>query len=223
VLFGTTDSGGNVNAGTVYKMLPSGYEVVLHSFGGEGDGFNPYSSLVKVKSKLYGTTQSGGANEGGTVFVITQSGAEKVLHSFAGGSNDGVNPGFNALLDVKGTLYGMTEFGGPENDGTVFKITTSGKEKLLYSFVGGFDGANPSGALVYVNGKLYGTTGEGGTENCGTLFSIAKSGKKKVLYNFGGAPDGCYPNGVINAAGTFYGMTYSGGASNYGTVFSITI
>src|SRR5580698_8339420 len=66
-----------------------------------------------------------------------------VLYRFKGGSGDGENP-YAGLLNVNGTLYGTTVSGGANGDGTVFKITTSGTETVLYSFKGGSgDGEDP--------------------------------------------------------------------------------
>jgi uncharacterized repeat protein (TIGR03803 family) len=59
-------------------------------------------------------------------FSITPSGAETLLYSFKGASGDGEDPA--GLLNVKGMLYGTAKSGGARDDGTVFKITTSGTE-----------------------------------------------------------------------------------------------
>ena len=63
--------------------------------------------------------------------------AETVLHSFEVGSGDGKNPRAG-LIDVMGTLYGTTVNGGGASCycGTVFKVTLSGAETVLYSFAG---------------------------------------------------------------------------------------
>jgi uncharacterized repeat protein (TIGR03803 family) len=81
--------------------------------------------LVNLKRVLYGTTSAGGTSNNGTVFSATTS-AEKVLYSFAGGS-DGTEP-FAGLIDVKGTVYGTTGYGGSRGCdkagcGTVFAFT----------------------------------------------------------------------------------------------------
>ena len=118
---------------------------LLYSFEGYPDGLEPYADLISVKGLLYGTTESGGSSPllqarrlgGGTVFSITSSGTETVLHNFAALRRDGANPD-SGLINVKGVLYGTTEFGGGANSGgTVFSITTSGTETVLYSFKGG--------------------------------------------------------------------------------------
>jgi uncharacterized repeat protein (TIGR03803 family) len=177
------------------------------------------------------------------VFSITPSGHETVLHGFAG-PPDGSTPRA-PLLNVNGTLYGTTTFGGSHvgsncggGCGTVFSITPGGKEKVLYSFRGGTDGANPFAGLIDVKGTLYGTTTSGGaystyycgyrSPGCGTVFSITPSGKEKVLHSFGNGKDGIQPNtALVEVKGTLYGVTGSGGAyclsdDGCGTVFSVT-
>jgi uncharacterized repeat protein (TIGR03803 family) len=216
------------DCGTFYRIKASGKETVLYRFkGAPADGEGP-RSLLNVNGTLYGTTVLGGTYEQGTVFAITTSGKETVLYSFKGGPADGASP-VGPLLNVNGTLYGTTVNGGVyscspySGCGTVFSITPSGKETVLYSFKGGpEDGANPDAGLIDVNGTLYGTTYGGGAH--GTVFSITLSGQETVRYSFkGGTTDGQNPEaGLINVNGTLYGTTTGAGAYNLGTVFAIT-
>ena len=213
----------------------NGYKV-LYSFTGGTDGEYPSGGLTRVNGVLYGVTSNGGSGctgyGCGTVFSIGGSGQEKVLYSFQGGS-DGVNPA-GALIDVDGTLYGTTMYGGGSDCngyacGTVFSITPSGSEKVLYSFAGGNDGYFPSGGLTALNGVLFGTTVNGGN-GYGTVFSLTSSGQEKVLYRFKGAEggkDGAAPNGqLIAVKGVLYGTTFYGGhcviQGGCGTVFKVT-
>jgi hypothetical protein len=75
---------------------------------------------------------------------------EKVLHTFAGGS-DGSHPLDEALIAANGTFYSSTEHGGgsgcesSDGCGTVFKMSTSGTESVLYSFKGEPDGQYAKG------------------------------------------------------------------------------
>ncbi len=143
---------------------------------------------------------------------------------------DGHNP-FAGLVNVNGTLYGTTFWGGARV-GTVYSITTGGAEQVLYRFGGKTDGTEPYAGLIDVNGTLYGTTYAGGGYGCtgggcGTVFSITTGGTEKVLYSFGGGIDGAYPGaGLTDLNGTLYGTTISGGSGcgsdGCGTVFSIT-
>ena len=113
-------------------------------------------------------------------------------------------------------------YGGTNNLGAVFRLTRDGKEKVLYSFTGGNDGANPQTDLITDTvGNLYGTASAGGVNNCGVVFKIKPNGHETVLYTFKCRPDGFTPNGalVMDSAGNLYGTTYGGGAPNMGTVF----
>lgn len=225
-LYGTTFVGGTHGAGSVYSVSTSGKESIVYSFKDSPDGALPESGLLNISGTLYGTTLDGGANSRGTVFAISKSGTERVLYSFEGSSSgDGATPDCE-LVYVSGKLYGTTESGGANNKGTVFAVTPSGSEQVLYTFKGGKDGEEPLGALVAAKGVLYGTTeGElgGSAALWGTVFSITTSGKEKTLYDFKGPPDGAYPvAGLAALNGAFYGTTQEGGTSGWGTVFSIS-
>jgi uncharacterized repeat protein (TIGR03803 family) len=160
-----------------------------------------------------------------------------VLHRFQGfyGTGryryDGANP-VASLIDVKSKLYGTTLNGGSdEYYGTVFEISTSGREKVLHSFTAFYDGINPAGSLLCVNGSFYGTTtaGPGTTgfnSGFGTVFNMSSSGGETVLLSFYEPPygsDGAYPEaGLINVSGTLYGTTSYSGPYSGGAAFSIT-
>jgi uncharacterized repeat protein (TIGR03803 family) len=215
--------------GTVFAITTSGKETVLHSFGtSSGDGQYPEAGLLNVKGTLYGTTSEGGAYNEGTVFAMktSASGTETILHSF-GASGDGEEP-YAGLINVNGTLYGTTSVGGAYArasylGGTVFAITTSGKETVLHSFGGPGDGQVPRAGLVNVNSTLYGTTWEGGAYDRGTVFAITTSGAETVLHSFGGSGDGQLPQAaLINVEGTLYGTTNGGGTNKTGMVFAMT-
>ncbi|MGC2649501.1 MAG: choice-of-anchor tandem repeat GloVer-containing protein [Candidatus Cybelea sp.] len=246
-LYGTTVAGGESDQhGTVFKVSTSGAEHVLYRFKGGTDGASPQAGLIVVNGTLYGTTEGDGVKSGGTVFKITTSGAEHVLYHFKGGS-DGARP-FAGLIAVNGTLFGTTLYGGGSGCrhygvaygcGTVFKITTSGTESVLYSFKGGKDGCDPVAGLVNVKGTLYGTTANGGTSPCdgssygrsgfGTVFKITTSGAEHVLYRFKNSSDsGDNPGAALIAVkGTLYGSTAAGGKNDCsyggcGTVFAVS-
>jgi len=133
------------------------------------------------------------------------------------------------VLDSAGDLYGTTGACGAFGYGTVFKVSKSGKETVLYSFAGGTgDGCNPyAGVAQDKAGDLYGTTPACGAHGAGTVFKLSKTGKKIVLYSFcqqSGCADGQSPyTGVIrDAKGNLYGTTILGGTDGVGTIFKIT-
>lgn len=196
---------------------------VLHQFDRRDGGRAPVAQLVDVKGTLYGTTTTGGKSKSGTVYSISPSGIEKTLYEFRGGSEDGSRPS-GRLLDVNGTLYGTTGSGGSKAAGTVYTISITGKERVIYSFSGGADGGNPGGGLIDVKGALYGTTHAGGAQGEGTVYTMSTTGSEKVLHSFPDSVyDGHYPvGGVIAVKGTLYGTTWEGGANDVGTVYSVT-
>ncbi len=235
-LYGTTYTGGSNNTGTVFKITASGTESILYSFGGTTgtDGRHPLGGLIMDSNQnLYGTTSDGGttsspANPGsGTVFEFTAAGTEKLLHSFGTATNDGLNPAGNLVFDAQNNLYGSTHTGGVNNLGTLFKITPSGTESILYSFgATGTDAINPDDILMDNSGNFYGTTTAGGINNNGCLFQVTPAGKESVLYFFGiTAADATAPyEGLsMDATGAFYGPSEYGGANNAGAIFKITV
>jgi uncharacterized repeat protein (TIGR03803 family) len=227
-LYGTTSAGGTYGLGTVYTLGPTGSEAVLYSFaGGTTDGQAPLGHLVMGSSgSLYGTTSSGGTYDLGTVFKVSPDGLESVLYSFVGGTEDGAYPRAGLIMDSAGDLLGTTSAGGADDLGTVFEISASGTERVLYSFTGGMaDGSDPnSGLLMDGAGNLFGTTAAGGARDLGTVFKISPGGTETVLYSFvGGSTDGSSPQAglIMDGAGNLYGTTAAGGVNDDGTVFEI--
>ena len=135
----------------------------------------------------------------------------------------GANPRGNSLLDSLGNLYGTTSNGGSNLEGTVFKVSPSGKATRLYSFTGGPDGRGPAaGMIADANGNLYGTATSGGytggicggaRSGCGVIYEVSTTGQETVLYAFRGGADGDSPYHelVRDTAGNLYGNTEWGG------------
>ena len=243
-LYGTTIIGGGtgcygVGCGTVFELSPASdggwTETVLYSFTGGGDGSRPQAGLLLDSAgNLYGTSTQGGnltcgSGSGcGVVFKLTpksDSWRETVLYRFKGGI-DGADPYTGVLLGKEGNLYGTTAIGGGKGCGgtgcgTVFELTpTAGgwKERILYRFKGGTDGAGPVGAGLIQDAKnnFYGTTGGGeNSSDWGSVFKLTHltSGwKETVLHHFTGSPDAGLPEGVIlGKTGNLYGAAYFGG------------
>src|SRR5208283_4085285 len=195
-LYGMTEYGGAYGNGTIFQINTSGagYQV-LYSFLGTPDGEYPVGSLTLSGTTLYGMTSGGGAYGYGTIFTFdTATKVETVLYSFAE-DPDGAYP-FGSLTLSGTTLYGMTESGGADGYGTIFKINTDGAGyEVLHNFGPVLDGASPYGSLILSGTTLYGMTQAGGPDNYGTVFQINTSGAGyQVLYSFAGEPsDGSDP------------------------------
>jgi uncharacterized repeat protein (TIGR03803 family) len=164
-----------------------------------------------------------------------------VLYNF-GALPDAEYPFAGLLAGKKGEYYGATVGGGngpSGGSGTVYEITATGKENVLYSFQGGNDGAESQSMLIADKiGALYGETVYGGGSSgcaygCGTVFKLvpSKSGwTESVLYAFqGGTNDGENPQGglVMTKSGALVGTTFQGGGATFcgggcGVVFELT-
>jgi uncharacterized repeat protein (TIGR03803 family) len=223
-------------------------ETVLYSFAGGSDGQYPAAAPISVGGAFYGTTAVGG-NGGcqavhgcGTVYKLSASGQESTLYVFKGGK-DGEAP--KGLIDARGDLIGTTTYGGTtgcksqytSGCGTVFELTPSGKERVLYRFPGNAQGALPASQLTLFKGDFYGEASAGGTGKCsytnyggcGVIFKMSRSGRVSIVYTFKGGKDPGSPvGGLVLYKGAFYGTTSGGGShacyfnNGCGTVFKIT-
>jgi uncharacterized repeat protein (TIGR03803 family) len=227
--------------GVVFKLSKnsSGHwqETILHTFTGGTDGGNPISSLIiDAAGNLYGTTQFGGSTLSkcgtmgcGVAFRISHASTgwhETVLRAFDF-SVDGQYPR-SLVQDSAGNIYGAS-FQGPnyvtcsEGCGLIWRLspTASGPwtETILYTFLGGSDGANPAGGMILDSaGNLYGTTEQGGSSGDGTVFELSPTTSgpwtETQLHVFTGPPDGMFPTSapVFDQSGNILGTTAYGGA-----------
>jgi uncharacterized repeat protein (TIGR03803 family) len=202
---------------------------ILHDFtGGPGDGANPYGSLCPSGDILYGMTYNGGVSNFGVVFTINTDGSGYTnLHEFTGGPNDGRNP-YGSLIRIGGTLYGMTRYGGDNDYGVVFKVSSTGSGYThLHEFSGGpGDGREPFDSLGRAGFTLYGSTYWGGASDDGVLFSIETDGSNYTnLHEYAGSPGGGnHPKGTPwPTGGLVYDLTRIGGASDQGAVCRVNM
>ncbi len=144
-------------------------------------------------------------------------------------------------------LYGTARYGGPNGNGTIFKINIDGSgftviKTFSPTFLGtnnvsgnivvtsgtNIDGAYPVGGLVLDASTLYGTTYKGGLSN-GVVFAVQTDGSDyRVLKYFsaltgsGTNGDGAAPIAGLTLSGdVLYGVTVGGGAGAAGNVFKL--
>src|ERR1035437_5105551 len=160
-LYGTANSGGSGNAGTVFALNANGTGFTnLHSFTGGSDGADPYAGLILSGNTLYGTANSGGSSGYGTVFAVNADGTGFTnLHSFTGVS-DGAYPQAGLILSGN-PLYGTAAYGGSSGNGTVFAVHTDGTGFTnLHSFTAvsgsgaNSDGTGPLAGLILSGNTL---------------------------------------------------------------------
>jgi len=249
-LYGTTVAGGNAGicaadgCGVVYKLTLEGdqwFQTTIYNFKGDKDGGGPGSRVVfDAAGRLFGSTPNGGTHSAGTIFMLTvsPSGAwhKKTIHNFTGGKDGATGSMGDLLFDAAGNIYGVTEQGGANGVGTVYKLSplpTGGwKLTTLYAFKGMPDAANPYGGLIWDSaGNLYGTTYYGGTVGMGTVYQLTPgpNGKwqENILYNFLGDTDGSLPTAtlIFDKNANLFGTTSAGGrpSCDCGTVFKLKL
>ena len=204
--------GGTGNLGTVFQISTNGMLTTLHSFTGGGDGGNPTAGLVQAgDGNFYGTTKgyyTPSYTPFGSVFKIASTGAFSNLYSFTGG-RDGAYPMAGLVQGSDGYLYGTTQAGGTNYDGTLFKISTNGADDPLcfrrecpiclgHRWMGAVP--NPRWCRA-ATGNFYGTTTSGGaiTTAAGTVFKIGGAGGLTTVYTFTGGSDGGQPQSSLGA------------------------
>lgn len=183
--YGTTEFGGAVDYGVVFKITPAGKLTVLYNFD-RRHGAYPIGPLVQGSDgNFYGTTAEGGktAVRQGEVFRITPKGGLSVLYSMQG-ANDGGDPYAGLVQATDGNFYGASAAGGetssgcPFGCGATFQITPAGKLTPLHEFdltTGSTPYVTP---FQHTNGIIYGDAQLGGTGDvtcavgtCGVFYS----------------------------------------------------
>ncbi len=218
----TTSFSGIGYLGTIFKINTdgTGYTKLLNYVV---DGNSPSGSLVSDGAFEYGMTAAGGLYNYGTIFKVKPDGSGLIKLLDFDGPTAGSGPSGSLIYD--GTfLYGMTNQGGANDYGVIFKIKTDGSSytKLLDLDLTN-SGAYPKGSLFSDGTFLYGMTAYGGSGGNGVIFKIGfnGSGYSKLL-DFDYTNNGAYPNGSLISDGTFlYGATTQGGVNSYGILFKI--
>ena len=232
--YGTTIGGGASENGTIFKMTPSGVLTTLAEFTGTGGGVRgsaPAARLIgNTSNVLFGTTSTGGSNNRGVVFKITTAGAYTLLSQFTGtgGNTRGDTPSGPLAIGADSNLYGVTEAGGANDIGVVFRVTqTGGAYTLLHQFDGTVGGSPAGGLLLAADGNFYGTTVNGGTAGAGLVFKMTPAAVLGTVAEFTGAQgvakgDASRSALTVGGDGALYGTTSAGGAGNNGALFKVT-
>ena len=166
-LYGTNSLG---NTGSVFRVDTDGLGYTeLHVFNGT-DGSSPYASLTFDGTYLYGTTQVGGTDNLGTIFKMLPNGNSFSTLVHFDGTNMGSAPSGDLLVE-NGFVYGMTNSGGTNGNGNLFKVATDGSNfSVLKEFENTTSGRSANGGLYSDGSTLFGMTTLGGSNDAGTIF-----------------------------------------------------
>jgi uncharacterized repeat protein (TIGR03803 family) len=228
-LVGATYAGGDAMDGTLFSVdIVTGSQYLLHTFQ-QSDGINPSNGpTVSADGTVYGTTGLGGQFGAGTVYKLNSAGSFSVLYNFGATAIDGINPISTLAADSQGNLYGTTQIGGLNNDGTVYKLDALGNETILHNF-NWSDGDIPrAGVWRDTSGNLFGTTGFGGTGInllCGVVYKVDAKGNETVVHYFNcvTGTDGSDSWSLLtgDSAGNLYGTAAQGGQYGLGVAFKL--
>ncbi len=186
---------------------------------------NPHLKAILQKTCLLLTTAT-------ILAGLAHAAGYKRFYNFGSGL-DGINPSGPLSFDAAENAYGTTAAGGDFGLGTVFMITPSGEEQIIWSFTGGPDGSDPHGGVILdFDGNLYGTAVAGGSgfcsgDGCGVVFKLTNSGgtwNAFPIYSFTGGDDGFGPGSPLiwDTAGNLYGTAPDGGKDGNGVVFELS-
>ncbi len=217
-LYGTTQYGGTFNRGTAFQLTITGKTPklkIIHNFDPNTEGSVPIGPVMQASDgKLYGTTSGGGAFSQGIVYQMTTAGGGyKVLHNFQT-ATDGNSSDAGFVQGSDKFLYSVMSGGGVNGFGTLYKISTTGKNfTVLHSFDKRSGGGSSATPTLHTNGLIYGVTFTGGSQNSadGVLYSLDNGLKPfaslvVIWSGKSGASVGIIGQGFSTATGVRFGM-----------------
>jgi uncharacterized repeat protein (TIGR03803 family) len=217
-LYGTTSSGGTLDAGVVFRIDPgTGAYTLLHDFKTPTQGLSPQGGVVEgPDGLLYGTTKDGGQWAYGAVFRMGKDGsAFQVLHSF--NNQNGRGPQAALHVGSDGWLYGSTLWGGAHGLGVLFRVDPLGRYGIVRHC--NTTDCHQAYDVVTTAGALYGASFSGGAADLGSIFKIDPDGTFTELRTFA-EEDGTHVDALtLGLDGALYGLTRAGGAHGTGTIF----
>lgn len=172
-LYGVTSNGGVNGRGVIFSFDPANSNYIkIHDFDGT-NGQYPFSGLMMANDgKMYGITEMGGANSDEGVIYSFDPATSLFMKLFDFNNINGATPTGRLIQASDGKLYGVTIFGGSNNNGVIFSFDPISN---TYTKLFNFDednGSNPGTSLTQAtNGKIYGSTSKGGINGKGVLFS----------------------------------------------------
>jgi uncharacterized repeat protein (TIGR03803 family) len=236
-IYGMTNQGGAKSTGVIFSLETDGTAFTkLLDFNTSTTGSDPIGSLLQASDgMLYGTTINGGVNNSGVLFKINADGTNYTTILNFSKTETGFFSQNDLIEGTDGFLYILTNRGGANNTGVIFKVMKDGSNytKLMdieailtssnYSSLGPYW---PSGSLMQAsNGKLYGVNPIKGDNGKGSIFRIETDGENYTeLIQFDGT-NGSGPIGSLFEAndGMLYGLAEQGGANDLGVIYKLNL
>jgi uncharacterized repeat protein (TIGR03803 family) len=160
---------------------------------------------------------------------MAEGGLLSDIASFDASGANGWSPLSRVTFDSAGNVWGTTELGGADDEGTVWEIPKGSTTIQDIAEFHGVNGAYPeAGVTIDSAGNVYGTASRGGSNGYGVVWEIpastihAKKPWLSVIATFIGG-NGIYPMAgvTIDATGNLWGTAEFGGSDSYGVVWEI--
>jgi uncharacterized repeat protein (TIGR03803 family) len=168
--------------------IKDGASTLVHALAPDSSEGEMISALVMDTSgNLVGDTKLGGSDCkvgenyycGGVVFRITPDGGFSVVRQFDKRNGDGSHDdGYmaDALLAASdGNVYGVTDFGGRDGNGAIFRVARNGRYSVvryLANRKAGVDDASPKSLIQVGPRTIYGVLPDGGINGTGAIFKL---------------------------------------------------
>lgn len=223
----------------IFGTLSSGFEYTdiggLYSFDENGSGYESYDVLSlnpgrrphgdliwAANGKMYGTGMEGGTSGLGVIFEYDPGSSIYTRKVNFTGSANGSYPYDGLVLASNGKMYGLTQSGGSNNNGTLYEYDPASNSLIKrHDFLFSSTGSNPRGKLCEANnGMLYGFTKTGGANSHGVIFRFDPSNNSvtkvvDLFFSAGTGPEGSF---IKATNGKLYALLYAGGNNNQGTI-----
>ncbi|HEY5824314.1 MAG TPA: choice-of-anchor tandem repeat GloVer-containing protein, partial [Cyclobacteriaceae bacterium] len=155
----SSDFGGKGHGSIVNTDLMGQNLKTIKIFEGDPMGADPGSGLITgLDGNFYGTTMRGGAFDKGTIYKIAKNDNSFTKLFEFNGTTQGGYPMGNLVQSANGELFGVTNGGGSNGMGALYKIAPDGTNfSVLTNFIES-NGYYPNlGPVKGMDGNFYGS------------------------------------------------------------------
>ena len=181
--------------------------VKFFDFGEGSVGLSPVENPVGGFFAI-GSSPAGRA----AVLDISHAGAVTTVYEMLG--RDGFYPTGSLVQASDGHVYGVTNGGGDDNSGLIYRFDPAGVYEIRHQFNSEDGGNQGHGLMQASDGNLYGTTTVG--SYLGTAYRLGLDGAFATLSDFPGGPGVQTPTSGLTETpgGDFLGVSLGGTSSN---------
>jgi uncharacterized repeat protein (TIGR03803 family) len=185
-------------------------------------GANPRSLIDFSDDYIYGVAVNGGIANSGTVFKVKKDGSGLSKVTDIPGGALGSQPYVQSIKHSNGSLYGVAQEGGANNNGAVFKVSPDGVYSKIADLKQSITGAYPKRIIELNGGSLCIATANGAANNRGALFTVDENGQNlQKTFDFSSQTGSDTRTMTQSAEGYVFVTLGSEGAQNNGTIIRV--